>query len=140
MNQVPNNYPETGYMIVKVTTARGAIPLEGAAVIIRSEELGSTDVLYSLTTDASGQTPRVSLPAPSRASSESPGNSRPFATYSIDVAADGYLPQSFSGVPVFSAVLSIQPAVMLPTPEGSTDLRYPPTAGNAALEDPYGHL
>ena len=26
MNQAPNSYPDTGYMIVKVTTARGAIP------------------------------------------------------------------------------------------------------------------
>ena len=140
MNPSSASYPETGYLIVKVTTARGAIPLEGAAVIIRSEEKGATDILYSLSTDASGQTPRISLPAPSRSSSESPGNTRPFATYSIDVASDGYLPNSFSGVPVFSGVLSIQPAVMLPLPEGASHAPYPPASGNATIENPYGHL
>lgn len=119
MNESPL-MPELGYLTVKVSTARGAIPLEGASVILRSEEQGSTDVLYSLLTDESGQTPRVSLPTPSRSESESPDNVKPFATYSIDVFADGYAPLSFQNVPVFSSVLSIQPAVMVPLPEGST--------------------
>lgn len=133
-------YPDTGYLVVKVSTARGAIPLSGATVIIRAEEEGRTDVLYSLTTDESGQTPKVSLPTPSRASSEAPGSARPFATYSIDVAMSGYLPQSFLGVPVFSSVLSIQPAVMIPAPENSSEERYPPSAGNAAQQEPYEQL
>lgn len=140
MNSMPNQNPDTGYLVVKVTTARGAIPLSGASVIIRSEEAGATDVLYSLSTDESGQTPKVSLPAPSRASSESPGNARPFATYSIDVVSAGYLPQAFRGVPVFSSVLSIQPAVMIPTLEGAAGRSDPPASDRTSTEEPYGHL
>ena len=74
----------TGYLIVQVTTARGAIPLEGAKVDIRSYEAEDTsapetrgDVIASLTSGRDGNTPRVSLPTPPRAASESPGNIRP---------------------------------------------------------------
>lgn len=129
-----------GYLIVKVSTAQGAIPLSGASVSIRGETSDS-DILYSLTTNADGQTERVSLPTPSKASSESPGNIRPYATYSIDVFKDGYLPLYFQNVPVFASVLSIQPAVMIPAPEGVADYRFPPSANHSPIqEEPYGNL
>lgn len=130
-----------GYLIVKVSTAQGAIPLSGASVSIRGETADS-DVLYSLRTNADGQTERVSLPTPPKASSESPGNVKPYATYSIDVFKDGYLPLYFQNVPVFDSVLSIQPAVMIPAPEGDgTDYRFPPSANHSPIgEEPYGNL
>ena len=131
---------DTGYLVVKVSTARGAIPLEGAAVNIRGEGENSA-ILYSLTTNSDGATERVSLPAPSRLSSEVPGNAKPYATYSIDVFKEGYLPLSFQGVPVFSSILSVQPAVMIPSPDGTRDERFPPTPNNAVIEeDAYGDL
>ncbi len=131
---------DVGYLVVKVSTARGAIPLENAAVSIRGEG-EDTGILYSLTTNSDGATERVSLPAPSRLSSETPGNVKPFATYSIDVFKEGYLPLTFRGVPVFSSILSIQPAVMLPSPDGTRDERFPPTPNNAVIEeDSYGDL
>lgn len=137
ISTLPN---DTGYLVVKVSTARGAIPLEGAAVSIRGED-ENTGILYSLTTNSDGATERVSLPAPSRLSSEAPGNTKPYATYSIDVFMDGYLPLSFRGVPVFSSILSIQPAVMIPAPDGPRDDRFPPTPPNATIEeDAYGDL
>ncbi len=130
-----------GYLIVKVSTARGAIPLSDAAVSIRGETADNSGILYSLTTNSDGATERVSLPAPARADSESPGKEKPYATYSIDVFKDGYLPLSFRNVPVFASILSIQPAVMVPAPDGTPDGRFPPTPGNVVTEDePYGTL
>lgn len=132
--------PDVGYLVVKVSTARGAIPLENAAVSIRGEG-EDTGIFYSLRTNSDGATERVSLPAPSRISSESPGNAKPYATYSIDVFKDGYLPLSFQGVPVFSSILSIQPAVMIPSPDGIRDDRFSPTPPNVVIEEePYGNL
>ena len=132
---------EMGYLIVKVSTARGAIPLAGAAVSIRGEDPDSTDILYSLTTNSDGATERVSLPAPKRIDSESPGNIKPYATYSIDVFQEGYLPIRFRNVPVFASILSIQPAVMVPAPDGTPDGRFPPTPGNVIVEEEsYGNL
>ena len=119
-----NNSPEarssqtTGYLIVKVSTARGAIPLEGAAVNIRGGTPDTSGVIFSLTTNSDGQTPKVSLPTPELYYSESPDNPIPYALYNVEVFKDGYTPIYFSRVPVFPSVISVQPAVMLPLSEG----------------------
>lgn len=112
-----NSEDSVGYLIVKVSTARGVIPLEGAAVNIRGSHAENSGILHSLRTDRDGQTEKIALPTPSRTLSESPGTSDPYATYRIEVFRDGYLPLSFDDVPIFDSVLSIQPAVMVPNPE-----------------------
>lgn len=117
MNQfdtAPQPNTEVGYLIVKVSTARGAIPLENAAVSIRGETPETSGIIYSTVTNSDGHTERIELPTPARDLSEVPGNYKPFATYSVDVFAEGYAPLAFRGVPIFSSVLSIQPAVMVP--------------------------
>ncbi len=118
----------TGYLIVQVTTARGAIPLEGAKVDIRSYEPEDTsapetrgDVIASLTSGRDGNTPRVSLPTPPRAVSESPGNIRPYALYQAEVTLDGYFAQAYIGIPIFDGITAIQPAVIIPLPENGTN-------------------
>lgn len=108
----------TGYLIVKVSTARGAIPLQDAAVNIRGGNESNSGVIYSLTTNSDGQTPKVSLPTPELYYSESPDNPIPYALYNIDVFKEGYTPMYFNNVPIFPSVISIQPAVMLPLSEG----------------------
>ena len=68
-----------GYMIVRVTTARGAIPIEGALVSVNNYdpefESGRGDVIAMYTSGASGLTERFALPAPPRSLSMSPGSS-----------------------------------------------------------------
>ncbi|MBR6681239.1 MAG: hypothetical protein IKL59_08265 [Clostridia bacterium] len=107
----------TGYLIVKVSTARGAIPLADAAVTIRGSSESNSDVLFSLTTNSDGQTPKVALTTPELYYSESPSNPIPYALYNIDVFKEGYTPMFFNNVPIFPSVISIQPAVMLPLSE-----------------------
>ncbi len=118
-NVAPNS--GVGYLVVKVSTARGAIPLEGAAVNIRAADENASGILYSLRTDSDGLTDKVSLPAPARALSENPENAFPYATYDIDVFKDGYATLHFTDVAVFEGITSIQGAVMIPRP----DSRYP---------------
>ena len=103
-----------GYLVVKVSTARGAIPLEDASVNIRGTGAESSDIIYSLTTNRDGLTEKVSLPAPPRAYSESPQDNVPYALYDIEVFKDGYQNLSFTNVAVFDSITSIQPAVMIP--------------------------
>ena len=114
MNSLPNFDESVGYLIVKVSTARGASPLSEASVVIRSEVSEDAGVLYSLRTNLDGQTERITLPTPPRAVSEEPSEAIPYATYSIDIFKDGYVPLTFNGVPIFPSILSIQPAVMVP--------------------------
>ena len=103
-----------GYLIVKASTALGAIPLEDTLVTIRGAERENSDVIYSLKTNSSGITQKVSLRAPNIRNSESPTYPRPYSLYNVDVSLDGYLPLRIQNVAVFDSITSIQPAVMIP--------------------------
>ena len=107
----------TGSLVVKVSTARGAIPLEGASVNIRDGEAQNSDIIYSLTTNRDGLTPKIDLPAPVRGLSEVPGNVAPYAVYDIDIFKEGYIDLFFTSVAVFDSITSIQPAIMIPRPD-----------------------
>ncbi len=115
----------SGYLIVNVYTARGAIPLKDASVTVSYENPESTSVAAVLTTDMSGKTPKAELPAPSRELSEVPGNNKPYATYTVTVEKGGYYSVTNTGVPIFSGVTSIQPVEMLPLAEYNSDTVYP---------------
>lgn len=108
----------TGYLVVRVSTARGAIPLENATVSIRGYEKDDSGILYSVESDVSGLTPRLSLPAPPRSLSQTPNDSIPYSLWNIDVFKDGYITARYSGVPVYSGVTSIQSAELVPLTEG----------------------
>lgn len=114
-----------GYLIVNVSTARGVIPLKDASVTVTYNEPEGTSVFSVMTTDMSGKTEKLELPAPSRALSESPGNIKPYATYTVTVEKDGYYPVTNAGVPIFAGVTSIQPVEMLPLAEYNSDSVYP---------------
>ena len=113
-----------GYLVVHVTTARGAIPLEGAAVSIRTNEDADTtpraDILYATTTNRDGNTERIPLVAPPREISMSPGEVPPFSTYHLEVRREGYGMQSFIKLPIFSGITAIQPVDLIPLPEDGT--------------------
>ena len=132
-------FQESGYLVVKVSTARGAIPLENAAVTIRDDG-NNGNILYSLLTDSDGKTPQVSLLAPDRKASEHPGSSKPYATYSVDVFSEGYVPLRIQSIPIFSSILSIQPAVMVPLPEESTYGGFSSAADHQPATLPYSNL
>ena len=117
-----------GYLIVRASTAGGAIPLEGATVKIWrdfpvSEEstepkIHNGDVHRVLLTDRDGNTPRISLITPPREISYTPGGI-PYAYYHIDVTADGFYPQEFIRVPIYDGITSIQNAYLIPIAEGN---------------------
>lgn len=111
-------FDSTGYLIVKVSTARGAIPLADATVNVRGGSAENSGVQLSLRTNRDGQTEKIALPTPNPSASATPdSNVVPYSVYNIDVFREGYVPLEFQRVPIFPAVTSIQPAVMIPAPE-----------------------
>ena len=106
-----------GYIIIKVSTARGAIPLEDASVSIKGASPENSGIVYSLRTNSDGITPKVALPSPARSLSETPGNPLPFSRWNVDVFKEGYVPAYFQNVPVYSSITSVQPAILVPIPE-----------------------
>lgn len=129
-----NETPQ-GYLTVRVSTARGAIPLSGATVNIRGGEDDNSSVIYSLISDGDGRTPRVSLPTPPKENSDRPGGGVAYSTYNVDVFKEGYIPLYFHNVPIFPSVISVQPAVMIPAV--STEKR---DGGNIDVTPPENYL
>ncbi len=110
---------ETGYLRVEVKTGRSAVPVPGAHVTV-SRLINDNPVLYRIVeSNEDGDTPLIPVPTPRQSLSESPGNSRPFATYNIRVQQDGFYAVQNVNVPVFSGVVAIQPVELVPFPENT---------------------
>ena len=113
-----------GYIIVKVSTPSGAIPIEGATVIVQGKDNENNDILISLLTDRSGLTEKIELPTVPRSLSEAPSpTNRPYSIYNLDVFKEGYYPQHYTGVPVFEGIVAVQNANIVPI--SSFDARDP---------------
>jgi hypothetical protein len=133
-----------GYMIVRVTTARGAIPLDNAVVTVHNSdpdfESGRGDIIAVYVTNSSGLTERFALPAPPVSLSMSPGNGKSYETYGITVTKEGYHRQEYINVPIFEGITAIQNADMIPLPENGQSDNFDPNAEfffeteNSALE------
>ena len=123
-------YSGMGYLVIRASTATGAIPIEGAKVSIRGDLPNFSSVIVNLTTERNGLTPKVSLAAPPKENSISPGRPAPFATYNVDVSLDGYFPTSVQKVPIFDGITSVQPINLIPRPKNGVTDRF----------DPYGEI
>lgn len=133
----PGNFPEPVYadfaeferkntgrgtMSFRVYTAREALPVIGAKVIITKQIGGEMHTFSVLTTDISGQTAPITLPAPEKNLSLDSGNKiQPFSLYDAVVTKNGYAAIRYTGIPVFDGVNSVQRAAMVPTEEKMTE-------------------
>jgi hypothetical protein len=99
----------------RVYTAYEALPIAGAVCKIKKNIDGAETILYTLTTDISGQTKAVHLSAPSPSLSQTPDSAeQPYALYDAAVSADGYTPVLITDIPIFSGILSVQSVAMVP--------------------------
>jgi len=126
------NNQGTGYLKVRTTYADGAFPVEGAVVLILSED--GTDIA-SLRTDRSGITETISLSAPPSSLSQTPenGGTVPYSVYTVQISKDGFYPVNDYSVPVFDGITAIQSANMIPLSEFSP---LPPNPRPQRIETP----
>ena len=111
---VPADMPASGSIQVSVVSSVGMIPVENATVTI-SFTGDPESPLQVLTTDNSGQTPTVQLPAPPLELSLDPeATQQPYSEYNIYVTAEGYEPVYVSGSEIFADEFSLQPIRMNP--------------------------
>ena len=105
---------ESGQLKVSVVSSIGEIPIPGAVVKI-SYTGDPESPLMTLTTDESGQTPEVNLPAPPVGLSLNPeAEQQPYSEYNLLVEAEGYEPVLVSGSEILAEELSLQPIRMNP--------------------------
>lgn len=108
-----------GYLLAKISTGLGAIPVENATVTIYGKSENKNDILYVLTTNSVGLTQRVALPTPNKSLSMSPGNITPFSTYSVFVSADGFYSKENPSVNIFDSITAIENIDLTPLPESN---------------------
>mgnify|MGYP004548801657 FL=1 len=103
-----------GALKISVVSSIGLVPIENATVTI-SYTGDPENTLDTLTTDSSGQTPTVELPAPPLDLSLDPDALvQPYAEYNIMVTAEGFEPVYVSGSEILADELSLQPIRMNP--------------------------
>ncbi|MCI8565673.1 MAG: peptidoglycan-binding protein [Lachnospiraceae bacterium] len=116
-----------GLLQVNVVSAANHFPISQATVsIAETEEPDQT--LEEVGTNASGQTPEISLPAPPLEYSMEPGEPRPYSEYTLRVTAPGFEPVLITGTEILPDVLALQPVQLRPLdmgPSPSDDVLIP---------------
>ena len=106
--------PAFGTLIFQVTGGQGAFPVAGATITITKpldERLG---ISVTVTTDESGKTPPLSLPAPSKELSQKPNNGIVYAAYQAEISAPNHVTTKIRDLPVFDGITTIQPVNLSP--------------------------
>ncbi len=110
--------PDFGTLIFQVTGGQGAFPVAGANIVITKALDDRHSLSITITTDESGKTDPLSLPAPSRERSQSPGNGIAFAAYQALVSAPNYVSEEIRDLPIFDGITTIQPVNLRPDFDG----------------------
>lgn len=110
----------SGNLTINVTSSVGLIPINNATITI-SVTGEPNSVVETLTTDDSGQTESISLPAPNLSYSTEPNSPRPYSEYNIMVTAPGYESVYITGTEILPNEDAIQPVSMTPLEIESPD-------------------
>ena len=107
-----------GKLIVQTTSARNAVPVSDATVVVRKlNEDGTSQLLTVMNTEP------YEIETPSPEQSLSPGGAMPYTDITIEISADGYYGIVNTHVPIYPGITSLQPAWLIPVSESET--RYP---------------
>jgi len=107
------------------------MPVAGAEVTIHSPD---GELLYRLITDISGQTGGVSLFAPDRATTMTPGGEA-YSKYDVTVRVPGYITETIKGAEVYDGLGSTQPIDLHPVYPGGPDTDTIVVPDNALRQD-----
>lgn len=102
-----------GSIEIFVTSTQGLIPIPNATVTITYPNAPDT-FTRTLSTNESGQTEIIALPAPAFALSQQPSEIQPYTEYTIEVTAPGYEPVTVTGTEILPDVIALQPIRMIP--------------------------
>jgi len=101
-----------GNLIIQARTADNALPLSGVKVTIRDHQ---GRVLYSLTTDESGETQQISLDTVDKRFSLDPYyTGEQYAAYDLEAEKEGFNRIYINNVQIFDGENAIQPLSLIP--------------------------
>jgi len=108
-----------GRLQLNVTAANNNWPITNATVSIAVSGEPQT-IIEQVTTNISGQTTPIELPAPPIELSQAPSAEQPYSNYNFTIRAAGFEDVVISGAQILPNVTAIQPVNMLPVTETST--------------------
>ena len=98
---------KTGILIISVTHSQNTFPVANAQFTVYDK---NGNILTNGTTNMSGKSEEIVLPAIPRVISEQPGtqfiNSAVF--YDVEIKADNYIPFTIKNIPIFEGVTTLQ--------------------------------
>lgn len=108
-----------GTISVSATTADGALPVEGAYIVVTEiQPDGGERLVYSAKTDRNGMTAPIKLATLPEELSLNPDYFGPtYKAYKIVISKDGFFTVIDKNVPIFANRSAIQPVNMIPLPE-----------------------
>lgn len=116
--QLTNN-PDIGRLEISVTSSIGLIPIQNAKISISLTGQPST-IIEETSTDESGQTEKLNLPAPPiELSLESANTTRPYSEYDLLIEAPGYEPASITGTEILADTTALQQVQLIPLETGT---------------------
>lgn len=114
MQQTDNT--QQGRLQINVTSSLGLIPIQDATITISYTGVPDTTI-ERITTNSSGQSETIELPAPPIEYSIEPTQQMPYSEYNIQVEAPGYETVNISGTEILPDVTALQPITMTPLAE-----------------------
>lgn len=127
VSTVSTDFEEIGFLVVSISTANGAVPLENALVTVFTIlEDGVRQVMHTVYTDKSGKTPKLSLPAPPQSHSLAAGTKDAYARYTVLAELEGYHPDECADISIFPCIVTNFPIVLMPKSQMLTDPAPPP--------------
>ena len=99
--------PDKGTLQVNVISSENNFPVENATVSIANTDTPD-QVIEELTTNSSGQTQQVELPAPPLEYSQQADEPRPYTEYTIRITAPGFEPMTIEGTEVLPTATALQ--------------------------------
>ncbi len=106
-----------GYLRVRTTTM-DVLPVENATVRISAPN-DPEAILEEFTTDSTGLTEYIPLPAPPIELSLEPSQIQPYSNYDLQIFAPGYESEFISDVEILPNVTAVQETTLNPSPEPS---------------------
>ena len=115
LSSMENNLTYRGTFQLNVVSGISNAPLSGATLKIFYTGIPENQ-LEELTTDSSGQTETIELPSPAPKYSLTPESEiQPYSEYTLEISAEGYIPQVISGAEILPNVKAIQNIALMPS-------------------------
>lgn len=117
MRIMERSQSDTGRLQINVQSTIRNVPIKDARIQI-SYTGDPTQVIEEITTDESGQSPSLDLPAPPLDYSLEPGDIQPYSEYTLNVTAPGYTSFDISGVEILPTATALQSVYLEPEEPG----------------------